>query len=126
MLRAAKLFFNQDVAVSGASGAFEVADFFGAEIAQFLMVACRQALLWHMVFEEEIGSVKGHIGPLLLGEDRVACVLLVMRKWIRSPMSLTKEHLGMVSRRCWFRDRWGGRLRQSSSSRQGLLHREEI
>ncbi|CAK9108211.1 unnamed protein product [Durusdinium trenchii] len=36
-----------DVAVSGASGAFE-------------------ALLWHMVFEEEIGSVKGHIGPLKL------------------------------------------------------------
>jgi len=35
----------KDVAVSGASGAFE-------------------ALLWHMVFEEEIGSVKGHIGPL--------------------------------------------------------------
>ena len=26
-----------------------------------------QALLWHMVFEEEIGSVKGHIGPLPLG-----------------------------------------------------------
>ncbi|CAE7035228.1 ALA3 [Symbiodinium natans] len=35
----------KDVAVSGASGAFE-------------------ALLWHMVYEEEIGSVKGHIGPL--------------------------------------------------------------
>lgn len=25
-----------------------------------------QALLWHMVYEEEIGSVKGHIGPLIL------------------------------------------------------------
>ncbi|CAE7705060.1 TIF34, partial [Symbiodinium necroappetens] len=36
---------SEDVAVSGASGAFE-------------------ALLWHMVYEEEIGSVKGHIGPL--------------------------------------------------------------
>ena len=23
--------------------------------------------MWHMVFEEEIGSVKGHIGPMRLG-----------------------------------------------------------
>lgn len=31
-----------------------------------------KALLWHVVYEEEIGSVKGHIGPLILGHRDAA------------------------------------------------------
>ena len=90
-----------------------------------------KALLWHVVYEEEIGSVKGHIGPLILGH-RGAAVTHSVGKTTRmenlqiracsadvqlmndlnlrhNVMMLdvcSEELLSVVQRRCWICDRW--------------------
>ena len=105
-----------------------------------------KALLWHVVYEEEIGSVKGHIGPLILGHRDAAVTHSVGKttrmenlqiracsadEWSqfetqRHDAFYSEELLSVVQRRCWICDRWWGWLCQSAPFWQGLLHCQTI
>ena len=77
-----------------------------------------EARFYHKVFEEEIGRVRGHFGPLskLLFLTNTFDTILSSSILIR-----TLRHCGSRPDRKGLRQRWRGRLRPRPSVRQGLL-----